>query len=186
VIDEAVAAIRERTPLVPRATVILGSGLGGFAAAVEGAVEIPYEEIPGWPVSTAIGHSGTLVLGSFAGVPLAVMKGRAHLYEGHSPEKVVFGVRVLGRLGAGVLVFGWLLPLGIGSAVVMGYIVTNHGLSSMTDVNDPMVNSLSVTVPRWFSVYSLQFGLHVEHHLFPTVSGRHAPRIRKPEARAIK
>ena len=103
-IDAAVAAIRARTPLVPRATVVLGSGLGGLAAAVEDAVEIPYAEIPGWPVSTAMGHSGTLVLGSFAGVPLAVMKGRAHLYEGHSPEKVVFGVRVLGRLGAGVLV----------------------------------------------------------------------------------
>ena len=103
-IDAAVAAIRERTPLVPRATVILGSGLGGFAGAVEDAVEIPYGEIPGWPVSTAIGHSGTLVIGTFAGVPLAVMKGRAHLYEGHSAEKVVFGVRVLGRLGAEVLV----------------------------------------------------------------------------------
>ena len=96
-IDEAAAAIRERTSLVPRATVILGSGLGGFASAVENAVEIPYAEIPGWPVSTALGHSGTLVVGMFAGVPLAVMKGRAHLYEGHSAEMVVFGVRVVGR-----------------------------------------------------------------------------------------
>ena len=103
-IDAAVAAIRERTSLAPRAAVILGSGLGGLAAAVDDPAEIPYAEIPGWPVSTAIGHSGTLVLGSFAGVPIAVMKGRAHLYEGHTPEKVVFGVRVLGRLGAGVLV----------------------------------------------------------------------------------
>jgi fatty acid desaturase len=81
-------------------------------------------------------------------------------------------------LGAGVFVFGWLIPLGIGSAVVMGYIVTNHGLSSLTEVNDPLANSLSVTVPGWFSTYSLQFGLHVEHHLFPSVSARHAPRIR--------
>lgn len=103
-IDAAVAAIRERTPLVPRATVILGSGLGGFAGAVEDPVEIPYGEIPGWPVSTALGHSGTLVIGTFAGVPLAVMQGRAHLYEGHSAEKVAFGVRVLGRLGAEALV----------------------------------------------------------------------------------
>ncbi|MSO95480.1 MAG: purine-nucleoside phosphorylase [Thermoleophilia bacterium] len=103
-IDTAAAAIRERTTLRPRATVILGSGLGGFADAVEDAVEIPYGEIPGWPVSTALGHSGTLVIGTFAGVPLAVMKGRAHLYEGHTAEKVAFGVRVLGRLGAAFLV----------------------------------------------------------------------------------
>jgi len=104
VIDDAVAFIRTRTPLVPRAAVILGSGLGGFADRVEDAVEIPYGTIPGWPVSTALGHSGTLVLGTFAGVPLAVMKGRAHLYEGHAADRAVFGVRVLGRLGAGALV----------------------------------------------------------------------------------
>ena len=103
-IDEALAAIRERSELVPRAAVVLGSGLGGFADQIEDAVEIPYGEIPGWPVSTALGHSGTLVLGTFAGVPVAVMKGRAHLYEGHPADRVVFGVRVLGRLGAGTLV----------------------------------------------------------------------------------
>lgn len=103
-IDEAVAAIRDRSQLVPRAAVVLGSGLGGFAEKIEEAVEIPYGDIPGWPVATALGHSGTLVLGTFAGVPVAVMKGRAHLYEGHSADRVVFGVRVLGRLGAGTLV----------------------------------------------------------------------------------
>ena len=64
-IDDAVTSIRERTPLVPRAAVVLGSGLGGFADRVEGAVTIPYGEIPGWPVSTALGHAGTLVLGTF-------------------------------------------------------------------------------------------------------------------------
>jgi fatty acid desaturase len=81
-------------------------------------------------------------------------------------------------LGAGFVVFGWLIPLAIGGAVVMAYILTNHSLSSITEINDPLVNSLSVTVPRWYSLYSLQFGLHVEHHLFPAVSARHAPQIR--------
>ena len=66
-IDEAVAAIRERSPLVPRVAVVLGSGLGGVAERVEDAVEIPYREIPGWPVSTALGHAGMLVLGTFGG-----------------------------------------------------------------------------------------------------------------------
>ena len=100
----AVAAVRGRTDVEPRVGVVLGSGLGGFADAVEDAVEVPYGEIPGWPVSTAVGHAGTLVLGAFGGVPVAVMRGRAHLYEGHSPAKVVFGVRVLGLLGIRALV----------------------------------------------------------------------------------
>ena len=68
------------------------------------AVEIPYEEIPGWPLSTAIGHAGVLVVGRFGGAPVAVLKGRAHLYEGHPADRVVFGVRVLGRLGVRSLV----------------------------------------------------------------------------------
>lgn len=83
---------------------MLGSGLGGFADAVSDPVEVPYGDIPGWPASTAIGHAGTLVLGRFGEVPVAVMKGRAHLYEGLSPADVVFGVRVLGRLGVHSLV----------------------------------------------------------------------------------
>jgi purine-nucleoside phosphorylase len=103
-LDDAVAAIRAQKDVRPRVGVVLGSGLGGFADAVEGAVELPYAEIPGWPVSTAVGHAGTLVLGELAGVPVAVMKGRAHLYEGVPAARVVFGIRVLGRLGIASLV----------------------------------------------------------------------------------
>ena len=101
---EAVAAIRARTALEPTVGVVLGSGLGGFADAVEQSVEVSYEDIPGWPRSTAVGHAGTLVLGTFGGVPVVVMNGRAHLYEGHSAARVVFGIRVLGRLGVRTLV----------------------------------------------------------------------------------
>ena len=103
-LDEALAAIVARTSLRPRVGVVLGSGLGPFADAVEERVEIAYGEIPGWPVSTAVGHAGTLVVGTFGGVPVAVMNGRAHLYEGAPAAKVVFGVRVLGRLGIESLV----------------------------------------------------------------------------------
>lgn len=83
---------------------VLGSGLGGLADEVENRVEIPYEQIPGWPVSTAIGHAGVLVLGTVDGVPLAVMRGRAHLYEGVGADRAVFGIRVLARLGVRTLV----------------------------------------------------------------------------------
>jgi purine-nucleoside phosphorylase len=103
-LNDAVARIRDETVLEPRVGLILGSGLGGLADALEERVEIPYDEIPGWPVSTAVGHAGVLVLGSLEGVPVAVMRGRAHLYEGIGAEQVAFGVRVLGRLGVRTLV----------------------------------------------------------------------------------
>lgn len=92
---------------------------------------------------------------------------------------IVFWAGLAAWLGIEVFLFGWLLPLAIGSVVVMAHIVTNHSLSRMTEVNDPLANSLSVTVPRWFSIYTLQFGLHVEHHMFPSVSGRHTPYVRE-------
>jgi purine-nucleoside phosphorylase len=103
-IDDAVAAIRARSELEPRVGLVLGSGLGGLADDVEERVEISYADIPGFPVSTAVGHAGVLVLGRVDGVPVAVMRGRAHLYEGIPADAVVLGVRVLGRLGIRTLV----------------------------------------------------------------------------------
>ncbi len=103
-LDEAVRAIRAATALEPRVGVVLGSGLGGLADALEDVTEVPYGEIPGWPGSTAVGHAGVLVLGSLDGAPVAAMRGRAHLYEGIGAEKVAFGIRVLGRLGIRTLV----------------------------------------------------------------------------------
>jgi fatty acid desaturase len=75
-------------------------------------------------------------------------------------------------------IFAFLIPLVIGNAVVMSYILTNHGLSPLTAVNDPLLNSLSVTTPRIVDVLHLNFGYHVEHHLFPGMSLRHGPRVR--------
>jgi purine-nucleoside phosphorylase len=154
-IDDALTVIRERSPLVPRAAVVLGSGLGGFADRVEGAVEIPYGEIPGWPVSTALGHAGTLVLGMFAGVPIAVMKGRAHLYEGHPADRVVFGVRVLGRLGAGVLVVtnacgGVRVDLTPGDLVLVSDHLNLQGTSPLVGGND---DTLGPRFPDMSSAY---------------------------------
>jgi purine-nucleoside phosphorylase len=100
----AVKAVQARSPLRPSVGVVLGSGLGGFAQALEKPAVIPYREIPDFPTSTAIGHKGELVLGSSGGVPVAVMAGRVHLYEGYRPDEVVFPVRVLARLGVKVLI----------------------------------------------------------------------------------
>ena len=103
-LEDALARIREETELEPRVGLVLGSGLGGLADDLEGRVEIAYSDIPGWPASTAVGHAGVLVLGSIDRVPVAVLKGRAHLYEGVPPHRAVFGVRVLRRLGVRTLV----------------------------------------------------------------------------------
>ncbi len=97
--------IAERTKLRPRVAVVLGSGLGGFADELSGREEFAYSSIPNWPASTAVGHAGKLVLGSLGPLEIAVMSGRAHLYEGYSPWQVTFGIRVLGKLGVRAFVF---------------------------------------------------------------------------------
>lgn len=101
---EAVEVVRSRTALQPRVGVVLGSGLGRFAAAIDDAVRIPYSDLPGLPRATAIGHKGELVLGEIEGVAVAVMSGRFHLYEGYSPQEVTAGIRLLKALGITTLV----------------------------------------------------------------------------------
>ncbi len=96
--------IRVAEDLTPHIGVILGSGLGNFAAHVNDATRIPYAEIPHFPRPTAEGHSGYLVLGTVAGVPVAVMQGRVHLYEGYSLDEVTFPTRVLGLIGCKTLI----------------------------------------------------------------------------------
>jgi purine-nucleoside phosphorylase len=97
--ETAAQSILQRTPLRPRIGLVLGSGLGGFADSASDATRIPYAEIPAFPRSTAIGHAGQLVIGKVGTVPVAVMQGRVHLYEGYSAQQVTFPMRVFGRMG---------------------------------------------------------------------------------------
>jgi purine-nucleoside phosphorylase len=105
VISEAKRTIESQTDLRPVLGVVLGSGLGSFAAELTSRVDIPYSQIPGWPGSTAVGHAGLLIIGELNGIPLAVLAGRAHLYEGYTPAQVTFGVRVLHALGVRGMIF---------------------------------------------------------------------------------
>ncbi len=103
-LTEAAAFVRSRAPLAPRIGLVLGSGLGEFAKSLKQAIAIPYGEIPHFARSTAVGHRGELVIGTVEGVPVAVMAGRVHLYEGYPVSQVVFPVRMLGRMGVKTLV----------------------------------------------------------------------------------
>ena len=98
------AAVRRRTDLVPEVGIVLGSGLGGLADDLADPVAIPFAELPGWPAATAPGHVGRLLLGRLEGVPVAMLQGRLHLYEGHDPGLVVQPVLLMGRLGARIVV----------------------------------------------------------------------------------
>ena len=97
--EHAARIIRARVTLQPRIGVVLGSGLGAFADNFDEAVAVPYQEIPGFGRSTAVGHAGQLVIGKIDQVPLLAMKGRLHHYEGYSLEEVTFPLRTLKLLG---------------------------------------------------------------------------------------
>jgi purine-nucleoside phosphorylase len=103
-IQDAVAAVRQRTPLAPEIGIVLGTGLGGLAQDIDTEVSIPYGEIPGFPLSTVESHAGRLLLGHLGGRRVVAMQGRFHLYEGYDLSAVTFPVRVMRALGAGSLV----------------------------------------------------------------------------------
>jgi purine-nucleoside phosphorylase len=103
-VQATVAAIRARTQLRPDVGIILGTGLGGLVKEIRVETEIPYQAIPGFPLSTVESHAGKLLVGHLGGRPVVAMQGRFHRYEGYSLAEVTFPVRVLHALGAPILV----------------------------------------------------------------------------------
>jgi purine-nucleoside phosphorylase len=103
-VSEAAEYIATHTSLRPVIGVVLGSGLGGFAARLENTVALPYGEIPHFPQATAPGHGGQLLLGTLNGTPVAVMQGRVHGYEGYTASQIAFPTRVLARFGIRTLI----------------------------------------------------------------------------------
>lgn len=101
-IIEALDVINKRISLKPKVAIVLGSGLGMIAEAIENPTIVPYKDIPYWPRSTAPGHAGCLVAGTLEGVPVIAMQGRVHYYEGYTMDEVTFPVRIFGELGVRV------------------------------------------------------------------------------------
>lgn len=103
-IDQAAKVVRAAAKIEPRIGLILGSGLGGLAEAIEDRVSFEARAIPGWPPTSVEGHVGTVHLGRLEGMPVMVLQGRAHFYEGHSMSRIGFPVRVMQRLGIETLI----------------------------------------------------------------------------------
>lgn len=154
-IEVAVQFLRARSGLVPEIALVLGSGLGPLADSVEGVVS-QFADIPGFPVSTAPGHAGRLILGRLFGRDCVVMQGRVHIYEGYSPAEVVFPVRVMAALGAKTLVLtnaaGGMHPDDrVGDLVVIEdhlSLAAAGGLDPLRGPNDPAIGPRFVSMNR--------------------------------------
>jgi xanthosine phosphorylase len=143
-VKQAAAVLAERAGARPRVGVVLGSGLGAVADAVEEAVIVGYEELPGFPRPSVAGHAGRAVLGRLGGVHVAVLQGRAHLYEGGDPETLRTPVRALREVGAEILVLtnaaGSLRPeVGPGSLMAITDHINMQGVNLLVGPNDETV-----------------------------------------------
>jgi xanthosine phosphorylase len=142
--NAAAAVLVQRAPAPPRVGVVLGSGLGAVADAVEDRVVVGYDELPGFPQLTVAGHAGQAVLGRISGVPVAVLQGRAHVYEGGDPAALRAPVRALKAAGAEILIVtnaaGSLRP-DVGPGALMA--ITDHinltGFNVLMGPNDEAV-----------------------------------------------
>jgi len=142
-VAEAAGFLKARLgSLDPRVGIVLGSGLGAAADAVENPVIVPYGEIPHFPQSTVEGHSGRMVAGLLGGAPVIIMQGRVHFYEGYSPLEVTFPMRVLGMLGIRAVVLtnaaGGIQPgLHVGELVVLSDHINLMGWNPLNGPNEP-------------------------------------------------
>ena len=155
-VDSAAGFIRQKTSVVPKIGIILGTGLGQLVNKVKGGVKIAYEDIPHFPRTTVESHAGRFHIGELSGKPVAMMEGRFHFYEGYSLEEVTFPVRVMKALGAEMLIIsnaaGGLNPNYKKGDLVF---ITDHinfmGVNPLVGPND---NRLGIRFPDMIEPYS--------------------------------
>ncbi|MGA7473683.1 MAG: purine-nucleoside phosphorylase [Candidatus Sulfotelmatobacter sp.] len=157
--ETASHSVLQRTSLRPRIGLVLGSGLGGFADSLTDAARIPFAEIPAFSRSTAIGHAGQMVIGKAGAVPVAVMQGRVHLYEGYSAQQVAFPTRVFGRMGIRAVILtnaagGINLNYQRGALVLIRDHINLQGTNPLAGPND---DRFGVRFPDMTHAYSKQY-----------------------------
>jgi purine-nucleoside phosphorylase len=150
-IDRIVQSILSKVALKPRIGLILGTGLGGVAGTIQNATIIPYQDLPDWPVSTVMGHTGQLVIGDLEGQLVFAMQGRIHFYEGYSMQQVTLPVRVMQRLGIEILIVtnaaGAIHPDFVPGDLMM--ITDNLNLAGMSGLNPLIGPNLDEFGPRF-------------------------------------
>lgn len=156
--EAAVATIRARVQRLPRVGLILGSGLGALAHAVEDGVTIPYGDIPHFPRPTVEGHAGQLIVGQLEGQEVAVMQGRVHYYEGYSMAEVAFPVRVLQLLGVQILIVtnaaGGLNPqFQAGDVMLISDHINLIGLGGLNPLRGPNIAEFGPRFPSMTEPY---------------------------------
>lgn len=147
--------VRELTDFVPKVALVLGSGLGDYAKQIKPVCEIDYHQIDGFPVSTAPGHAGKFIFGYSDDVPVVLMNGRVHYYEGYSIQDVVLPIRLMGLLGAEVL-FLTNATGGINKSYNVGDLMLITGQISSFVPNPlvgPNIDELGVRFPDMTEVY---------------------------------
>ena len=159
VMQSSVDYILSRTKLVPRVAVVLGSGLGAFAEELVQRTDVPYADLPDWPVSTVVGHAGKLVFGKLDSLEVAVMAGRLHLYEGYTQAQVTMGVRLLHQLGVRSIVFtnaagGINLAYSQGALVLISDHINLQGSNPLIGPND---DSFGPRFPDMTDAYSADY-----------------------------
>jgi purine-nucleoside phosphorylase len=151
IIDRVTQSIRSRINSQPQIGLILGTGLGGLAQAIQKATIIPYRELPDWPVSTVMGHTGQLVIGELEGQQVLAMQGRIHFYEGYTMQQVTLPVRVMQRLEIKILIVtnaaGAIHPDFIPGDVML--ITDNLNLAGMSGLNPLIGPNLDEFGPRF-------------------------------------
>ena len=157
--DSAAQFLLSQTKVRPKIGLVLGSGLGAFADQLTDAARIPYSQIPSFPRSTAIGHAGQMVIGHAGDVPVAVMQGRVHLYEGYSAQEVAFPMRVFGRMGIGAVIItnaagGINLKYQQGALVVITDHINLQGTSPLVGAND---ERLGLRFPDMTRAYAKEY-----------------------------
>ena len=154
-INAAVAAIRSKTQIEPKVGVVLGSGLGSVVNAVKVATRIPYGEIPGAKAAAVIGHSGEMVFGHVGKLPVVILSGRMHFYEGYEMTEVMLLARTIGRLGIKKLVVTNAAG-GINTSYKPGdlMIISDHiNLMGVNPLRGPNIDDLGLRFPDMSEAY---------------------------------